>query len=193
MVALPNRTIGVTANTPIYRIDDKKIVPIERTTFSRQGLRERHDIQSLLKSRIEVLAPDPLIVAEEFGEWEDSRRRIDLLGIDRNANLVVIALKRAEDGGHMELQASGKQPAIIRPGTIALLGPASRIFTELLGSLLGHKYHSTPWFSTTASSLNDPGDTTHFCASAGKPYDATIQNAPQPRCTACLFIHLPNY
>lgn len=90
---------------PIYRIDDKKIIPIERTTFSRQGLRERQDVQSLLKSRIEVLAPDTLIVAEEFGEWEDSRRRIDLLGIDRSANLVVIELKRTEDGGHMELQA----------------------------------------------------------------------------------------
>lgn len=90
---------------PIYRIDDRKIIPIERTTFARQGLRERHDIQCLLRSRIEVLAPDTLIVAEEFGEWEDSRRRIDLLGIDRNANLVVIELKRSEDGGHMELQA----------------------------------------------------------------------------------------
>jgi hypothetical protein len=41
----------------------------------------------------------------EFGDWEDSRRRIDLLGLDRDANLVVIELKRTEDGGHMELQA----------------------------------------------------------------------------------------
>jgi len=90
---------------PIYRIDDEKIVPIERTTFARQGLRERHDIQRLLRSKIEILAPDTLIVAEEFGEWDDSRRRIDLLGIDKNANLVVIELKRTEDGGHMELQA----------------------------------------------------------------------------------------
>jgi hypothetical protein len=46
-----------------------------------------------------------LIIAEEFGEWEDSRCRIDLLGIDKNANLVVFELKRTEDGGHMELQA----------------------------------------------------------------------------------------
>ena len=36
---------------------------------------------------------------------EDSRRRIDLLGIDKNANLVVFELKRTDDGGHMELQA----------------------------------------------------------------------------------------
>ena len=36
---------------------------------------------------------------------EDSPRRIDLLGLDKDANLVVIELKRTEDGGHMELQA----------------------------------------------------------------------------------------
>ena len=52
-----------------------------------------------------MIVPDTLVVAEEFGEWEDSRRRIDLLGIDNGANLVVIELKRTEDGGHMELQA----------------------------------------------------------------------------------------
>jgi hypothetical protein len=46
-----------------------------------------------------------LVIDEEFGEWEESRRRIDLLGLDKDANLVVIELKRTEDGGHMELQA----------------------------------------------------------------------------------------
>lgn len=49
--------------------------------------------------------PQVLVIAEEFGEWDESRRRIDLLGIDENANLVVIELKRGEDGEHMELQA----------------------------------------------------------------------------------------
>lgn len=54
---------------------------------------------------MEVISPDTLVISEEFGEWEESKRRIDLLGIDRDANLVVIELKRTEDGGHMELQA----------------------------------------------------------------------------------------
>ncbi|MCU7839223.1 MAG: hypothetical protein KZQ94_07575 [Candidatus Thiodiazotropha sp. (ex Troendleina suluensis)] len=90
---------------PIYLIDNKKIVPIQRTTFALQGLRERYDLQALLKSQIDVISPDTLIVAEEFGGWEDSRRRIDLLGIDKGGNLVVIELKRTEDGGHMDLQA----------------------------------------------------------------------------------------
>jgi hypothetical protein len=90
---------------PIYRIENNTINPLERTTFARQGLRERYDLQTLLKARIEVISPNTLILAEEFGDWEDSRRRIDLLGIDKAANLVVIELKRTEDGGHMELQA----------------------------------------------------------------------------------------
>jgi hypothetical protein len=45
------------------------------------------------------------VLAEEFGDWEDSLRRIDLLCLDRDANLVVVELKRTQDGGHMELQA----------------------------------------------------------------------------------------
>jgi hypothetical protein len=68
-------------------------------------LHERRDLQRLLRENISVIAPDTLVIAEEYGEWDDSRRRIDLLGIDRDANLVVIELKRTEDGGHMELQA----------------------------------------------------------------------------------------
>jgi hypothetical protein len=68
-------------------------------------VKERADLQRLLKANIGVVAPDVLVIDEEFGEWEDSKRRIDLLGIDRDANLVVIELKRDDGGGHMELQA----------------------------------------------------------------------------------------
>ena len=89
----------------LYLVDDDKITPVPPTTFAQEGLQERKNLQALLKSRPEVISPDTLIVAEEFSDWEDSRRRIDLLGIDKDANLVVIELKRTEDGGHMELQA----------------------------------------------------------------------------------------
>jgi hypothetical protein len=68
-------------------------------------VRERDDLQRLLRTQIDVLGEDLYVVAEEFGEWEDSRCRIDLLAVDSQANLVVIELKRTADGGHMELQA----------------------------------------------------------------------------------------
>ena len=90
---------------PIYRIDKGNIVPIKCTTSAQKGLRECHDHQELLKSQIEIISPATLIVAEEFSEWEDSRRRIDLLGIDKATNLVLIELKQTEDGRHMVLQA----------------------------------------------------------------------------------------
>jgi len=89
----------------IFQMDKDKLLELEPTTFANAGYTERNDLQRLLKPQIEIIAPDTLIISEEFGEWEASRRRIDLLGIDKNANLVVIELKRTEDGGHMELQA----------------------------------------------------------------------------------------
>ncbi len=90
---------------PIYEVTQTELCPIPTTRFAEAGLTERRDLQRLLRSQIEVISPGTLVIDEEFGEWEDSRRRIDLLGVDKQANLVVVELKRTEDGGHMELQA----------------------------------------------------------------------------------------
>ena len=89
----------------IYEIRSDEITPIKSATFSELGIREREDLQRLLRDKIDIVAPDCLVIAEEFGHWDDSRRRIDLLAIDRDANLVIIELKRTDTGGHMELQA----------------------------------------------------------------------------------------
>lgn len=89
----------------IYEIKPTEMVELKATTFGAAQIKERGDLQRLLCQQIEIVSSETLVIAEEFGEWDDSRRRIDLLGIDRDANLVVIELKRTEDGGHMELQA----------------------------------------------------------------------------------------
>lgn len=89
----------------IYEISSDKFRKIDETSFSDAGLRERQDLQRLLRSQIEIVSRDTLVISEEFSQWEDSNRRIDLLGIDKAGNLVVIELKRTEDGGHMELQS----------------------------------------------------------------------------------------
>ena len=59
----------------------------------------------MLRDNPEVLEEGLLIISEEFGNWHDSNRRIDLLGLDAEGRLVVVELKRGETGNHMDLQA----------------------------------------------------------------------------------------
>lgn len=90
---------------PLYRISPDKLEPVSRTTFEAESLLERKDLQRLLRRDIGVIGENLLVVAEEFGEWDDSNRRIDLLCLARDGALVVVEIKRTGDGGHMELQA----------------------------------------------------------------------------------------
>ena len=90
---------------PLFEMTPDSFRPIDEASFAEMKVRERGDLQRILRSQIEVIDEDLYVITEEFGEWDDSRRRIDLLAIDRDANLVVIELKRTSDGGHMELQA----------------------------------------------------------------------------------------
>lgn len=89
----------------IFKHNSKEIQQISETSFGQEGILERQDLQQAIKQNIEAIIPDSLIVAEEYSEWDQSRKRIDLLAIDRNANLVIIELKRTDTGDHMELQA----------------------------------------------------------------------------------------
>jgi RecB family endonuclease NucS len=89
----------------IYDLTHDDLTPVKSVTFASQKIHEREDLQRILRMHIDAVAPDTLVLAEEFSDWEDSSRSIDLLGLDKQGALVVIELKRTEDGGHMELQA----------------------------------------------------------------------------------------
>jgi hypothetical protein len=119
---------------PLYEMTGEAFRPITQTTFSEQRVRERADLQRLLRTQINVLGDDLYVLTEEFGDWEDSRRRIDLLAMDQDANLVVIELKRTNDGGHMELQAI-RYASMVSAMTFER---AVQIHAEFLGTLGEH-------------------------------------------------------
>lgn len=89
----------------LFRVTTDKLESVPRTTFAAESLLERKDLQRLLRRDISPIGDDLMVIAEEFGEWEESNRRIDLLCLSKGAGLVVVEIKRTEDGGHMELQA----------------------------------------------------------------------------------------
>jgi hypothetical protein len=65
----------------IYEITKDQMRLVTETSLSTAGVRERGDLQRLLREQIQIVSPDTLIIAEEFGDWMDSRRRIDLFRI----------------------------------------------------------------------------------------------------------------
>ena len=90
---------------PLYRWNPDSLEPVTPTNFEAEQLREREDLQRLLRDQPEVLEEGLFVVDEEFGNWEESNRRIDLLCLDSSGSLVVVELKTTSTGDHSELQA----------------------------------------------------------------------------------------
>ena len=90
---------------PLYRWNTDNLEAVPPTTFEAEQLLERSDLQRLLRDQPDVLEEGLFIIAEEFGNWEDSNRSIDLLALDNQGHLVVVELKRTQTGDHSELQA----------------------------------------------------------------------------------------
>ena len=89
----------------VLQITEEGLEPLRETSFEVEGIRERDDIQRMLRDQPRILEEGLFIVAEEYGDWEESSRRIDLLALDSEGRLVVIELKRSDQGSLMDLQA----------------------------------------------------------------------------------------
>ena len=114
---------------PLYRWTDEAFDAIPVRSFEEEGLQERRDLQPFVRDQPEVLEDGLFILDEEFSNWEDSQRSIDLLGLDRDGRLVVIELKRTQSGDHMELQAI-RYAAMVANMTVAQMIDAHRTYLE---------------------------------------------------------------
>lgn len=75
----------------LYDMTDGVLTKVLGTTFKAEQVLERKHLQAAVRDNIAVLGADLLVVAEEFGEFEDANRRIDLLCVDKAARLVVVS------------------------------------------------------------------------------------------------------
>ena len=89
----------------MYRVDieNKKLIKLSPTKFSTLQLKERYDVEEWIEKTPEIIGEELLIIYKEL--MLPSRIRLDLLAIDKKANLVVIELKRDDSGIDVEWQA----------------------------------------------------------------------------------------
>ena len=90
---------------PVYRVTSQDFEPLIETSFEAEQLYERNDIQRRLRDRPEILEDGLFVIAEEYGDWVESNRRIDLLALDSDGRLTVVELKRSDSESLMDLQA----------------------------------------------------------------------------------------
>lgn len=93
----------------MYKInkDSKQTEKIQEVTFESLGITERYDIQEWVAKNPSILEYDSelLIIQKEFDGFEDTNRRLDLLALDSNGNLVIIENKRDDTGTDVTWQA----------------------------------------------------------------------------------------
>lgn len=82
----------------LYEMTGERLNAIDPKTFTELGLLERQNIQKALRTHIAAITPNvkTMVLAEEFGDWVGANRRIDLLCLDDQANLVVVELTFCE-------------------------------------------------------------------------------------------------
>jgi len=89
----------------MYKVDieNKKLIKLTPTQFSTLNLKEKYDIQEWVEKTPDILGEELIIINKELPL--PSGIRLDLLAIDKKANLVIIELKRDDSGTNVEWQA----------------------------------------------------------------------------------------
>ncbi|MGA9965700.1 MAG: endonuclease NucS domain-containing protein [Terriglobales bacterium] len=89
----------------MYKLNktEKQLTKLKETTLSDQGLLERFDFETWIAGSPGVLGEDLLVLATEY--VLPSNLRIDILALDKSANIVVVELKRDQSGSDIEWQA----------------------------------------------------------------------------------------
>lgn len=85
--------------------NENRISKIEEKTFSELGFRERNHLQEWLANNPEAFGEDILIIQKEFSGFNDTNERLDLLGLDKQGNLIIIENKLDDSGKDVTWQS----------------------------------------------------------------------------------------
>ena len=89
----------------LFKLSADSLDAVSPTSYGRENVKERSDLQHVLRDRPDAIEQGLFVIAEEYGEWEETRRRIDLLCLDPEGTVVVVELKRTGEDVLMDLQA----------------------------------------------------------------------------------------
>jgi hypothetical protein len=91
----------------MYQIDklNNRIRKLHAKGFSELGFGERNHLQEWIANTPEALGEELLIIQKEFDGFNDTRERLDLLALDKDANLVLIENKLDDSGRDVVWQA----------------------------------------------------------------------------------------
>ena len=89
----------------IYDKQKKTLESCQETEFKNHGLLERYDLQKWIEQNPDILGEEIFIITSEYDRFDKTNERLDLLGLDKDGNLVVIELKRDDSGKNVDLQA----------------------------------------------------------------------------------------
>ncbi|HTA62169.1 MAG TPA: DUF4268 domain-containing protein [Bacteroidia bacterium] len=84
----------------MYQINKttNRISKLETKTFSDLHFKERDNLQEWIANNPESLGEEILIIQKEFDGFNDTNERLDLLGVDKQGNIIVIENKLDDTG-----------------------------------------------------------------------------------------------
>lgn len=78
--------------------DKNEAYSINKKTFQELNFKERQHLQEWICKNTNILGERLLIIQKEFSGFDDTKERLDLLGVDEKGNLVIIENKLDDSG-----------------------------------------------------------------------------------------------
>ena len=116
----------------VLEIKNKQVAPLSKDDLNNFFIQEQESVRGILRDSISVISPNLLVIAEKFSNTKIGKSQIDLLCMDRSANLVVVEFLVSESGKSANL-SSIRNSALISKMTFDEVVKAHQDFLKKSG------------------------------------------------------------